>query len=150
MVQKLELSKEQKKEANRETCLDENKLRMALAKCPPDVKKSDCADLSALSKGGHKLRGSKPEDFLPTGKLCKVKGALLLESEREQYEKIYCKVDPAHKICKKEETKKEETKQEVVEETKKSDSSAAGIVVLSSSSCSCLVLMAGAMMMMRR
>jgi len=147
MVQQLQLSKEQKKQANREVCLDENKLRMALAKCPSDVKKSDCANLSAF---GHRLRDSEGKDFLPTGKLCKLKGALLLESEREQYEKIYCKVDPAHKICKKEETKKEETKQEVVEKTKKSDSNATGIVVLSSSSCSCLVLMAGAMMMMRR
>ena len=146
MVQAVQLSDEEKKKLNRETCLDEELLRGAL--------------VGKLSNMGHKLRGTKPKDFLPTGKVCKLRGALLLETEREQYEKNYCKIDPAHKICKTEEgsiVKEEkvdiqEVKEEKVDiqENKKSGDANAGIVLLSSSSCSCLVLVLGMMMMMRR
>jgi len=154
MVQQVELTREEKKQQNREVCLDENKLRVALAKCPPEVRASACGDLSAF---GHRLRGSKPEDFLPKGKLCKLRGALLLESERGQYEEIYCKIDPAHGICKKpDEAAPPPSAGEPpaaappAQKQEQKSSGNAGAVVLSSSSCCCLLLMFGGMMMMRR
>lgn len=154
MVQQVELTREEKKQKNREVCLDENKLRVALAKCPPEVRASACGDLSAF---GHRLRGSKPEDFLPKGKLCKLRGALLLESERGQYEEIYCKIDPAHGICKKpDEAAPPPSAGEPpaaappAQKQEQKSSGNAGAVVLSSSSCCCLLLMFGGMMMMRR
>jgi len=154
MVQQVELTREEKKQQNREVCLDENKLRVALAKCPPEVRASACGNLSAF---GHRLRGSKPEDFLPKGKLCKLRGALLLESERGQYEEIYCKIDPAHGICKKpDEAAPPPSAGEPpaaappAQKQEQKSSGNAGAVVLSSSSCCCLLLMFGGMMMMRR
>ena len=154
MVQQVELTREEKKQQNREVCLDENKLRVALAKCPPEVRASACGDLSAF---GHRLRGSKPEDFLPKGKLCKLRGALLLESERGQYEEIYCKIDPAHGMCKKpDEAAPPPSAGEPpaaappAQKQEQKSSGNAGGVVLSSSSCCCLLLMFGGMMMMRR
>jgi len=154
MVQQHKLTREEKKQQNREVCLDENKLRVALAKCPPEVRASACGDLSAF---GHRLRGSKPEDFLPKGKLCKLRGALLLESERGQYEEIYCKIDPAHGICKKpDEAAPPPSAGEPpaaappAQKQEQKSSGNAGAVVLSSSSCCCLLLMFGGMMMMRR
>jgi hypothetical protein len=156
MVQKVKLTREQKKQKNREVCLDETQLRVALGKCL-DVAAGQCGNLSAF---GHKLRGSKPEDFLPKGKLCKLRGALLLESERGQYEEIYCKIDPAHGLCKKPDEAapppaegfrklSSEAAPPAQQEQQKSSGNA-GAVVLSSSSCCCLLLMFGAMMMMRR
>ena len=154
MVEQRKLTREEKKQQNREVCLDENKLRVALAKCPPEVRASACGDLSAF---GHRLRGSKPEDFLPKGKLCKLRGALLLESERGQYEEIYCKIDPAHGICKKpDEAAPPPSAGEPpaaappAQKQEQKSSGNAGGVVLSSSSCCCLLLMFGGMMMMRR
>jgi len=154
MVEQRKLTREEKKQQNREVCLDENKLRVALAKCPPEVRASACGDLSAF---GHRLRGSKPEDFLPKGKLCKLRGALLLESERGQYEEIYCKIDPAHGICKKpDEAAPPPSAGEPpaaappAQKQEQKSSGNAGAVVLSSSSCCCLLLMFGGMMMMRR
>lgn len=157
MVQKLELTREQKKQKNREVCLDESQLRVALGKCPPDVKSSDCGNLSAF---GHRLRDTKPEDFLPKGKLCKLRGALLLESERGQYEEIYCKIDPVHGICKKPdeaappsaagEPPAAAPPAQQQQQVQQKSSGNAGAVVLSSSSSCCLLLMFGGMMMMRR
>jgi len=167
MVQQVELTREEKKQQNREVCLDENKLRVALAKCPPEVRASACGNLSAF---GHRLRGSKPEDFLPKGKLCKLRGALLLESERGQYEDIYCKIDPAHGMCKKPDEAAPPGLRRLLQpdeaappaageppaaappaqKQEQKSSGNAGAVVLSSSSCCCLLLMFGGMMMMRR
>jgi hypothetical protein len=155
MVQQKKLTREEKKQKNREVCLDENQLRLALGKCLPDhVRPGACGNLSAF---GHRLRGSKPEDFLPKGKLCKLRGALLLESERGQYEEIYCKIDPAHGICKKpDEAAPPPSAGEPpaaappAQQQQQKSSGNAGAVVLSSSSCCCLLLMFGGMMMMRR
>jgi hypothetical protein len=154
MVQKVKLTREQKKQKNREVCLDETQLRVALGKCL-DVGAGQCGNLSAF---GHKLRGSKPEDFLPKGKLCKLRGALLLESERGQYEEIYCKIDPVHGLCKKPDEAAPPPAEGFIssaaappaQQEQQKSSGNAGAVVLSSSSCCCLLLMFGGMMMMRR
>jgi len=160
MVKKLEVSDEQKKEQQRENCLDEGKLRLMLAKCKDS---KNCKNLSSFT---HKLIGTQAKDFLPTGKVCKLtgsKGALLLESEREEYEKIYCKIDPAHRICKQEEEEEEEEEKDEDEKPKKnavvaesvasmtqsSANGSAGLILLSSSSCCCLLMMVGGLAMMR-
>jgi hypothetical protein len=158
MVQKVELSDEQRKEQQRVNCLDETKLRLMLAKCT-DLK--HCQEASTLT---HKLLETKAKDFLPTGKVCKLtgsKGALLLESERGEYEKIYCKIDPAHKICTATQENDDEEdddddeapvlKESVASTTQSSsENGSAGLILLSSSSCCCLLMMIGAMVMMRR
>jgi hypothetical protein len=152
MVQKVELSDEQKKEQQRQNCLDETKLRLMLAKCKDS---KNCQNLSNMS---HRLIGTKAKDFLPTGKVCTLtgsKGALLLESEREEYEKNYCKIDPVHKICKQEEDEDEEPKENAVvaesmaSTTQSSVNGSAGLILLSSSSCCCLLMMVGGLAMMR-
>ena len=160
MVKKAELSDERRKEQQRENCLDETKLRLMLAKCT-DPK--HCQQASNLT---HKLLETKAKDFLPTGKVCKLtgsKGALLLESERGEYEKIYCKIDPAHKICTATQENDDEedddddddeapvVKESVASTTQSSSGNgSAGLILLSSSSCCCLLMMIGAMVMMRR
>ena len=163
MVQQLRVSGEDKREALSKKCLNEAALRAMLGKCPPEDEK--CGPLSRMQ---HKMFDTKARDFLPAGKLCKStgsKGVLLLESERDEYEKTYCKIDPLHKICKKHEDEEDEEEEEETEPTeyakeqamastevkKSSPDGIMGGILLSSSSCCCLlIIIGGGMVMMKR
>jgi hypothetical protein len=164
MVQQFRISGEDKREALSKKCLNEAALRAMLGKCPPEDEK--CGPLSRMQ---HKMFDTKARDFLPAGKLCKStgsKGVLLLESERDEYEKTYCKIDPLHKICKKheEEEEEEEDEEEETEPTeakgqamastevkKSSPDGIMGGILLSSSSCCCLlIIIGGGVVMMKR
>jgi hypothetical protein len=94
MVAAFTVTPEEKKQGRRNTCVKEDLLRQALGECPDDS--TTCFALS------HKLYETTETDFLPSGKLCKLGsgGVLLLESERDRYEKNYCNIDPESSFCK--------------------------------------------------
>jgi hypothetical protein len=149
MVQALQVSGEERRESLRKKCLSEDGLKSALGKCPTED--DEC---QAGSKIGHKLLDTEARDFLPGGKVCKStgsKGVLLLESERDEYEKIYCKIDPAHDICEQEEEETESKEYSKTQATASKESSSSGItagILSSSSSCCCLlIIIVGGMVM---
>lgn len=113
MVQQLVLSAEEKAKTRKNACLDEKNLVKTVEKCKPGTPEaSDCSNIML-----HKLAETKPIDYMPSRgkKVCGLTGVgegTLTNEEHVKYMDIYCKIEPSHEDCQKEEEEEEEEEPE--------------------------------------
>lgn len=113
MVQQLVLSAEEKAKTRKTACLDEKNLVKTVEKCKPGTPEAaDCSNIML-----HKLAETKPIDYMPSRgkKVCGLTGVgegTLTSEEHVKYMDIYCKIEPSHNECQKEEEEPEEEEEE--------------------------------------